>query len=247
MGLIQDRGFVVFDHDDRTALWAQAARHRAEVLSRDPQVRAANLRHGKTWFVGVDLLPNDATGAVDGVPLAGPWQDEVPDLAQHAAQVSIVYPGYPQQDAGQSAANHRFRVDRLAAHVDGLLPQGPDRRRYPGEFHAYILGLPLNDVPFAPTVVWKGSHRIMQDALRRAIGRADPRTVDVTEAYQAARAHVFNSCEIVPLKARPGQAFLLHRFALHGTAPWQGPRRDGRMIAFFRPEFPDPRDWLTAV
>lgn len=241
---MNDTGVMVFDHDDRTARWAQAAWARAGHLARDPEVRSRNLRHGSTWFVGVDVLPNDATGAVDGVALAGPWAGLVPDLAQHPAQVSIVYPGYPARDPDQSEANHRYRIDRMAAHVDGLLPCGPDKRRYPLEFHAYILGLPLSDVSAAPTVFWTGSHKIMQAALQSAIKEKDPASVDVTDAYHAARRQVFETCEAVPIRARPGQAFLLHRFALHGTAPWDGPDDQGRAIAFFRPEYPDPRDWL---
>lgn len=237
-------GFVVFDHDARTARWAQAAYAAADPLVRDPSVRRTHLRHGETWFVGVDLLPNDATGAVSGTPLAGPWEGHVPVLNQHPAQVSIIYPGYPQRDPDQSDANHRFRRDRMAAHVDGLLPEGPARRRYAREYHAYILGLPLSDCAAAPTVVWPGSHRIMQTALRDAIGTAQPGSVDVTDAYHAARRAIVDSCQPVPLQARPGQSFLIHRFALHGTAPWQGPAHGARMIAFFRPEFPDARTWL---
>ena len=240
-------GFAVFDHDARPARWAAVARAHAMALSRDTDVQAQNLRHGNTWFVGVDILPNDHAGAVDGVPLGGPWHSYVPELPQHKAQVSIIYPGYPARDPDQSAANHRFRVDRMAAHVDGLLPEVPDRRRHPREFHAYILGIPLNDSPAAPTVVWQGSHHIMQSALADAIGDRDPREVDVTEAYHAARREVFDRCDVVPVQVGVGGAFLIQRFALHGTAPWSGPPGEGRMIAFFRPEYADPMDWLGSA
>ncbi|MEX0369989.1 MAG: hypothetical protein AB3N09_05105 [Tateyamaria sp.] len=242
--MIAETGYTVFAHDARTARWAKAAAKVANGLAEDSEVKRANLRHGNTWFVGVDLLPNDADGAVDGVPLAGPWQSHVPNLAQHAAQVSIIYPGYPQQAPDQSDANHRYRVDRMAAHVDGLLPEGAARRRFPREFHAYILGVPLNESDAAPTVVWPGSHRIMQAALRAAIGDSDPADVDVTDAYHAARRAVFDSCQPVQINAKPGQSFLIHRFALHGTAPWQGPPQEGRMIAFFRPEVQSARRWI---
>lgn len=245
MGLTDQDGFVIFDHDPRTARWAERAREVAEVMASDPEVKAQNLRHGHTWFVGVDVLPNDADGRIAGAALERPWKGHVPELPLHYAQVSIVYPGYPIRDPDQSEANHRFRIDRMAAHVDGLLPDGPERRRFAREFHAYILGLPLNPVAAAPTVVWRGSHRIMWAALKDAIGEEDPRTVDVTEAYHAARRTVFDTCEAVPLRADLGQSFLIHRFALHGTAPWDGKDEAGRMIAFLRPEFPNPRDWLS--
>jgi len=240
-------GFVVFDHDTRVARWAAAAQRVGETLAADPEIAARNLRHGNTWFVGVDALPNAADGSVEGVPLAGPWEDHVPDLPQHAAQLSIIYPGYPQRDPDQSAANHRYRVDRMAAHVDGLLPEGPQRRRFAREFHAYILGLPLTDVPAAPTVVWPGSHRILQAALADAIGAQPIQQVDLTDAYHAARRQVFEHSTPVPIRARPGQSFLIHRFALHGTAPWDGTGQEGRMVAFFRPELADPQDWLNGL
>lgn len=243
--MMERDGFVVFEHDDRVARWAAAARAVAEEISADPDVRARNLRHGSTWFVGVDTLPNGSDGSISGMSLEGPWSQLVPHLPQHRAQLSIIYPGYPRRDPGESDANHRYRVTRCAAHVDGLLPEGAKRRRYAREYHAYILGIPLNESDMAPTVVWPGSHRVMRTVLRDAIGAAAPETVDVTDAYHDARRKVFEDSDPVPLHARPGQAFLIERFALHGTQPWQGPDGPGRMIAFFRPEFPDPRDWLA--
>jgi hypothetical protein len=38
------------------------------------------------------------------------------------------------------------------------------------------------------------------------------------------------------------------RFALHGVAPWRSGDTappEGRMIAYFRPEFDDPTDWFV--
>jgi hypothetical protein len=200
---------------------------------------AQNLRHGKTWFVGVDALPNAADGSIAGAPLRGAWRDLVPELPLHRAQLSIIFEGYPRQDPEESAANHRYRLNRCGAHVDGLLPIGADKRRFAREFHAYILALPLTKVTAAPTVIWRGSHKIMQRALRDAIRAAAVGTVDVTDAYQSARREVFAHCEQVPLRIVRGQAALLHPFILHGTQRW-GDARDatgqGRMTAFFRPE-----------
>lgn len=237
--MVED-GYTVFDSDPATRDWAQAAFEVARDISADPQLRQIHLRHAQTWFVGVDALPNAADGSIAGVPLRGPWQDAVVvPQTWHAAQLSIVYPGYPGQDADESDANHRYRIKRCAAHVDGLLPVGADRRRYLREPHAFILGLPLNDVDAAPLMVWPGSQRIMGNALRRIIGNAPPEDVDVTDAYQAARRIVFETCAPVPVAAVPGQSILLHRHLLHGVAPWEGPQDcpEGRMIAYFRPQF----------
>lgn len=243
-------GYLIFGHDEGVARWAQAALGAAREVATQPRMQEPdNLRHGRTWFVGVDALPNAPDGSIGGVPLVGPWQAHVADLPLHNAQLSIIYEGYPQQDTNESDANHRYRRTRAAAHVDGLLPVGPARRRFAQEFHAYILALPLNDVADAPTVVWRGSQKIMQNALRAAIADQEPSKVDITQAYQAARRAVFDTCEMVPLNIRPGQSALLHPFVLHGTQPWgkaPDPAGEGRMIAFFRPEYAGgAADWLA--
>ena len=238
-------GYSVFSPTKAGRRWAEAARLAAVRVSAVPAVRASNLRHGQTWFVGVDALPNAPDGSVDGVPLEGAWQAYVPAMALHRAQLSIVYPGYPGRDAQEAEAAHRFRQKRHAAHVDGLLPVGTARRRFAQEYHAYILGLPLNASVQAPTMVWPGSHRIMQAALVAAIGARDVASVDITDTYHAARKQVLEQIEPVSLIVPPGGGFLLHRFALHGTASWEGGVGSARMTAFFRPEFDSPRDLLS--
>jgi hypothetical protein len=58
---------------------------------------------------------------------------------------------------------------------------------------------------------------------------------------------VFATCERIELPLQPGEACVLHRHLLHGVAPWGGNApagEDGRMIAYFRPEFSTPSDWL---
>ena len=205
------------------------------------------MRHGNTWFVGVDALPNAADGSIDGVPLGGAWQKHVDLPAKwHPAQISIVYPGYPQRDPIESEANHSFRIKRFAAHVDGLLPEGPKRRRFLREPHAFILGLPLNVSTSAPLMVWPGSQVIMGAAFGELAGAPDLMQVDLTEVYQAARRRVFEQIEPEPIVAQPGQAVLLHRHLLHGVAPWgKGgtASQEGRMIAYFRPQF-SVLEWL---
>lgn len=237
---------LTFGPTAETVAWAETAFRAAIPILNDPVQQARNLRHGETWFVGVDALPNDVAGTINGVPLCGPWSAFVPSgLQMHRAQLSVIYPGYPRRDATQSEANHRYRVKRDAAHVDGLLPEGETRCRFPREFHAYVLGIVLNPCAKAPTVYWKGSHKIMQQALRDCIGARNPWEVDVTEAYQAARKHVFDTCERISLNGPVGSSFLLHRFTLHGTAPWDGEAfAEGRITAFFRPEF-SRSEWLN--
>lgn len=251
------RGWVHFGHDPKVAAWAASAVDPARAAARDP-AQAHWLRCGGTWFVGVDALPNDARGALgDGPPLTGTAMDFIRsiqgfDLPFHRAQVSICYPGYPQPSREETPAAFQYRVKRDAAHVDGLLAESPQKRRYLKEPHAYILGLPLAeaDPAASPLVVWEGSHMIMREAFMKAFDGIEPERwpeVDVTDLYQAARREVFAMCKRVELPAKPGEAMLLHRHVLHGVAPWrEGAMADasGRMIAYFRPEFPSVSDWL---
>ncbi len=237
-------GFAKLPYDGRVADWAAAAHRVALGVSEEP------LRHGGTWRVGVDALPNASDGRIAGVPLCGAWEDlvEVPKT-WHRAQLSVVFPGYPKQDADESDAAHRFRLNRDAAHVDGLLPEGPARRRHLREPHAFVLGLPLNVASGSPLVVWRGSHVIVRRAFAAAFAGVAPKDwgdVDVTDVYQAARREVFDTCERVELPALPGEATLLDRHVVHGVAPWGDGTAppEGRMVAFFRPMVRETADWL---
>lgn len=249
MSLFETRGWVRFPLDARTLAWAQSALPAARASVLDP-AHAQWLDCEGTWFIGVDALPNDPSGCVDGkIPLAGSAIDFIektygamPPL--HLGQVSVIYPGYPQARRGENAAALRYRRNRDAAHVDGLKPSGPDRRRHVDEPHTWILGLPLtkSSPDAAPMVVWEGSHKVMAQAFRDVLGAYDPKVmsqIDVTAAYQAARRVVFETCPRIEVHAQPGEAYLLHRHCLHGVAPWgEGATAgsDGRVIAYFRPE-----------
>lgn len=249
------QGWRRFAHDPALAEWVHAVRPYALKALDDPALSHWMQCEG-TWFVGVDALANDATGAVAGSgPLRGLAVDAIAQLygpvaPLHRAQLSTVFPGYPQPRAGESDAAFRYRRTRDGAHVDGLLAEGPERRRFLREPHAWILGLPLSEAApgAAPLVVWDGSHRIMGDAFRAALAGQGEET-DVTDAYQAARRQVFATCTRRTLPARPGEAILLHRHLLHGVAPWQdgaSAPSEGRMIAYFRPELVGGlTDWLA--
>lgn len=240
-------GLCVFDADQRVERWALAAAETARKLTQTPQLRQKWLRHRETWFVGVDVLPNAGDGSISGAPLAGPWQACTGCVPLwHSAQVSVVYPSYPKQDPGESDANHRFRKKRCAAHVDGILLE--NGRRFLREPHRFILGIPLGDSAASPLVIWPKSHVMMRDALRARIGSAEPTSVDLTDAYKAARAQVFAQIEPVEVQAKIGQSIVLHRHLLHGVAPWKDTDTappEGRMVAYFRPQYQDARDWLT--
>ncbi len=255
---LQDKGWAVFPAEPALAAWAADAREVAIEEMRAPEAQAKWLQCEGTWFVGVDTLPNGPDGAVGRAgPLSGAAFRAACDLygvlPLHRGQVSVIYPGYPRPRKGESEAAARYRLKRDAAHVDGLLPVGPARQRMLRERHAYILGLPLTrcSATASPMVVWEGSHRIMHQLFAEALGahpEGDWGGIDLTARYQAARHEVFETCKRVEIAAVPGEAYLLHRHALHGVAPWGEDAKappEGRMIVYFRPELPEgTRDWL---
>ncbi len=245
--MVTDPGWQRIGADPAIATWARAALPWAcAALAQTDQP----LRCGGTWAVGLDLLPNDETGAVAGCRF--PWA-ALPLRAEplHRGQVSVIYPGYPQPWEGESEAGFGYRMRRDAAHLDGLLPVGPQKRRMIKEPHGWILGIALTDCAASPLVVYEGSHDVMRAALLQALAPFDPQDwgdVDVTDAYQAARAQVFETCRRVEVPIAVGQATLLHRLTIHGVAPWGAgdvAPPEGRIIAYFRPMLPSVQDWIT--
>ncbi len=251
-------GYVRFPFSRELEDWAAELRPHAVALAADPDLRAKWLRHGGTWFAGVNVLENDPKGRVgQGAPLPESLVSELRALGLPTAldkgQVSVVYPGYPQQDPGESDSAHRFRRNRDAAHVDGLLPIGEARRRHLREPHAYVLGIPVTETSHgaSPLVVWEGSHLETHKNFKEELLRHPPETwknVDLTDLYHAIRHKIFMNCPRVELTAQPGEAYLLHRLTLHGVAPWREGATappEGRVILYFRPEIGDLASWLS--
>lgn len=251
-------GYAVYDKDPQILKWVSAAQPLAQAaLNDDAQLEKWLVCQG-SWFVGVDALATGPEGQANEAALDGQVIRDLKRQYQvahplHKAQLSVVFPGYPKPREGESDAAFRFREKRDAAHVDGLHATGPKRRRHVFEHHAYILGLPINDVSSnaSPLVVWRHSHKIVRSWLRKtllSVGKDTWQTVDLTEEYLAIRRQIFETCERVELAALPGQAVVLHRHTLHGVAPWAETARadsDCRMIAYFRPEIVSSKsDWL---
>ena len=250
------KGWKRFSYDPAIAAWASNALQHAKLVVQDSEMQKKWLQCRGTWFVGVDALASDRQGKLAGTPLAGEviqWLSAIDYVPFHPAQLSVMYPGYPKPRDGETNAAFRYRKKRDAAHVDGLLPVGPERRRMLKEPHAFILGLPLNSCSdtASPMVVWEGSHLIMAQAFQKTfagIDAADWAEVDVTEVYQTARRQVFEGCKRVVVHAQPGEAYVLHRLSLHGIAPWGEDAKapaEGRMIAYLRPELSHLKDWCS--
>ncbi|WP_424947322.1 hypothetical protein [Candidatus Spongiihabitans sp.] len=262
------RGWRKFKYDGVLAAWVACALPEARKAV-GKQENAHWLRCGGTWFAGVNVLPNSASGALSN---CGPLQGAAVEFIRHGlgmglgrsnfdldrGQVSVCYPGYPQPMESESRAAFRYRRDCDAAHVDGLLAEGAAKRRHLREHHGFILGFPLVDfgADASPFVVWEQSHEIIRAAFRaRFKGLAPHRwgDEDVTEIYRRARRNVFAACKRVEIAVTPGQAFIVHRLAVHGVAPWgksdgksATSGADGRMICYFRPEIGGPLEWLSA-
>lgn len=254
----QARGLRAFPAEEAVLNWLRHATGPAYAVLNDPD-HVAQWQCDGTWFVGLEALANDPVGRIDGGPsLAGRAVDFAASLCGtlpplHRAQLSVIRPGYPKPRQGESDAGFRYRLNRDAAHVDGVLGLGQPKRRFLREPHGFLLGIPLNDASAqaAPLVVWEGSHEIMRKTFQDALKGHAPEhwaDVDVTDAYVAARKHCFATCRRVVVHVPVGAAYVVHRLALHGVAPWREAATsatEGRMIAYLRPELPGGLpDWL---
>ena len=248
-----DTGWVRFARDPALEAWVDAVRPAALATLDDP-AHAHWWRNERTWFVGVNALDNDATGAIaGGPPLAGKAQCFARETVRaqvrwDRGQVSVIRPGYPRRGEDSDAA-FAFRKRRDAAHIDGLLPG--DGKRKLLEPQAFLLGIPLVDTSAgaSPLVLWEGSHKIMAQALGAAL-RTHPVArwpdVDLTGCYKAARRKCFERCRRIEVHAGVGEAYLLHRLTLHGVSPWQDGAEApdaGRAIVYFRPALDGIAGW----
>lgn len=257
--LLKD-GWQIFPLDPNIEAWRTAAARLAPDILANDALRQEWLQCQGTWFVGVDVLPNDAQGRLpDGPMLTGnaiaalqTLYGTLPPL--HKAQLSTTFPGYPKPRDGDTEQGFAYRKNRFAAHIDGLLPIGPDKRRHLLEPHLFILGITLDEgsKDTAPLVVWEGSHEIIRNAFRPLLmsgTQTADNAVDLTPAYYEARKTIFETCQSRALLPKPGQAVVLHRLCLHGIGPW--PSRitseiSQRSIAYFRPCLkPNSKQWIN--
>lgn len=255
-----DKSWCRFKYDETLMQWIS----RALPCARETVAAEKNaqwLRCGGTWFAGVNLLPNAADGSVCG---SDAFQGKACEFIRQAlgldnfdwdrAQLSVCYPGYPQPMPGETEAAYAYRRDRDAAHVDGFLAEGPDRRRHLREYHGFILGIPMVEfnAGASPFVVWEGSHEVIRKTFAEQfldVPAEQWGEIDITGVYHEVRRKIFGLCRRVEIYARPGEAYLVHRLSLHGVAPWQGTASatpDGRMICYFRPETGGLESWLLS-
>ena len=255
---LSEFGWCKFKLDEQILDWVS----HALPVARDIINSSCNqhwFRYQRTWFAGVNVLENTPHGSLHNGPiLRGNIVDFLnqtqgtEQLNLDHGQLSVCYSGYPQPSTDESEAAFKFRFNRDAAHIDGLLPIGTSRRRFLKEPHAYILGIPLVSSPVdaAPLVVWEESHHIIKRAFSQRLEQVTFEqwpNIDLTEVYTETRRNIFNRCQRVPITAAPGEAYVVHKHCLHGVAPWPQSipnTADGRMICYFRPPAKDIRTWL---
>ena len=267
-------GWLKFDYDHKIYHWVNVAKKKVFNRYNSGDFGWNNFRCGNTWFVGVNFLGNDKTASLNGACFEGIPVTEIKSYFGHnikywdEAQVSICWPNYPLQSDNETHNAFNFRVNRYAAHVDGILPFGREKRRFLKDPHAFIFGIPITycDYKTAPVVVWEGSHLIMREAFKRTYNASDSKNwdkIDVTNVYQKARSRVFETCQMKRLYVNLGESYLIDRLAVHGIAPWE-PRepkkngvstkdiknqpeiKNGRAVIYFRPSFDITSDWIKS-
>ncbi len=230
------KGWTKFRFDNDILHWTTESLPYCRTISEDKNNIKNWMRCGGTWFAGVNIVGNNAKGSVTGGPiLSGQVIDFIdkkfgPDVEWDQGQLSIVYEGYPKQNPFESSSATRFRIKRDAAHVDGLLPIGLQRKRMLREPHAFVLGIPMTavDTNCSPLVVWEGSNKIIRDHFTKALSsynESEWNQVDLTETYKKARKVCFEECKRVIVHGWPGETYLIHRLSLHGIAPWSSKRK----------------------
>jgi len=217
-----DNGYCVFERDVALIDWINASLPAARRVVNDPK-NAHWLRCGGTWFVGVNVLGNDALGRVEnGLPLQGLAVEFIQscitqtELDLDSGQLSVCYPGYPQPSEQEAESAYAYRLYRDAAHIDGIIKGG--EHRYLTELHRYILAIPMvefsNDA--SPFVVWEGSHKIIQQRLSSYLSDYPPDqwgNIPISDVYNAARKEVFEKCQRLELALTPGQAIVVYYMA----------------------------------
>jgi len=254
-----NNGWCVFKHDQHVENWVSQTLPAARQAISAPQNQQW-LRHGGTWFAGVNVLENDRSGkTLNGIALTGNVISFIQETITKApvnldrGQLSVCYPGYPKQSSDESDAAHGYRLRCDAAHVDGLLKE-TNQQRYCREYHDYILAIPMSNfsADAAPFVVWSGSHKLVQSAFQEYLNKISTElwsNTAITECYTNVRKRIFNECERIEIALKPGEAFVGHRLLLHGTRPWHASARadqEGRLICFFRPASLTIEQWLNA-
>ena len=76
-----------------------------------------------TWFVGVDVLPNNSSGDFTNAKLPNVFKsfmDKINLKPYHKAQLSVIFPGYPKPRIGDSEAAFEYRRKEMRLTLMGF-------------------------------------------------------------------------------------------------------------------------------
>ena len=127
--LVQD-GYTVFEHDVRVAAWAAAAGQTGQQVL----AQGGERRHGATWFVGVDALPNEDDGSIGGVLSRLVSKNRaVLHLIRHLSCESLLAP-IPDTRIVLALIQQHIAIP-LGSHIDRMGSADPLHRRHGGAKH----------------------------------------------------------------------------------------------------------------
>ncbi len=268
---LKKNGWIFLNTDHTHYEWIVEAKKQLETKFHQKLFDCKDLRCGSTWFVGTNFLDNSSNGNIGTKLLSRKIFNNISKKFGNnikywdKGQVSICWPGYPRKDDKETIKSFNFRIKRFASHIDGIIPFGKKKRRFAKEFHAFILGFPLqnNCLESAPLVLWEGSHKIFRNFFKEiyeGITSDKISSIDITELYSECRKKVFKNCEVKKITPQFKQPYLLDRHVLHGIDAWPEKKNvkynlknnmlsnnlsDGRIIIYFRPVFFNPYDWIN--
>tara|TARA_B100000902_G_scaffold171834_1_gene166099 strand:+ start:425 stop:1258 length:834 start_codon:yes stop_codon:yes gene_type:complete len=268
---LKKNGWSFLNVDSIHYEWTIEAKKQLETKFHQKLFDFKNFRCGSTWFVGTNFLDNSSNGNIGAKLMSKKIFNNIlkkfgPNIKYwDKGQVSICWPGYPKKDEKETEQSFNFRIKRFASHIDGIIPFGSRKRRFAKEFHAFILGFPIqnNCLDCAPLVLWEGSHKIFRKFFKEiyeGITSNKISSIDITELYNEYRKKVFTNCEVKKIVPQFNQPFLLDRHILHGIHKWKEKNNvkfnsknnrplnsisDGRITIYFRPVFFNPLDWVN--
>ena len=94
--LFGNTGYIEFGYDEQIAKWAECAKKKSSGILADPAHLQKWLQCEGTWFVGVDVLPNNSSGDFTNAKLPHVFRsfmDKINLKPYHKAQLSVIFPG----------------------------------------------------------------------------------------------------------------------------------------------------------
>ena len=121
--LFGEKGYREFGYDEQVAKWAEFAKKKGNRILADPAQLQKWLQCEGTWFVGVDVLPNDSRGDFINTQFPNVFKSFMSKInlkPYHKAQLSVIFPGYPKPRIGDSEAAFEYRRKEMRLTLMGF-------------------------------------------------------------------------------------------------------------------------------